>query len=239
MVALAGRFAELHPDRERPLLVLGLRSSGGYLAPLLAAALGRLEYQHVVARTTRPGGPLLPEEPRLPDSLRRVGGLVVLLGGPPRTGAAMASVAARFVDAGFAPARIVPAYPALSDDTPQPRLLQRYPAAVLPASRWRINRLLDSDGLADAVTRLLPDGTDLLSLDDLSEPAAPGGRGHRQVEFTAEVAEPGGERRTLRLTARGLPLGLEPPTAPGDLGVVDGILIGGRSGQRILAEGGS
>lgn len=62
-VALARRFAERHPDRERPLLVLGLRSSGGYLAPLVAAALGRLEYQHVVARTTRPGGPLLPRSP--------------------------------------------------------------------------------------------------------------------------------------------------------------------------------
>ena len=239
VVALAERFAELNPDRERPLLVLGLRSSGGYLAPLAAAALGRLEYQHVVARTTRPGGPLLPEEPRLPDSVRRVGGLVLLLGGPPRSGAALASVAARFTDAGFAPDRIVPAYPALDDDLERPRLLRRYPSVVLPAAEWRINRLLDPDGLASCAARVLPGDTTLVSVDDVTASRPPTARGHRSVDFTALVDGADGERRTLRLAARGLPLGLEPPPAPGHLGVVDGILISERSGERILAEGGT
>ena len=236
VVALAERFAEQHPDRERPLLVLGLRSSGGYLAPLAAAALGRLEYQHVVARTTRPGGPLLPEEPRLPDSLRRVGGLVLLLGAPPRSGAALASVAARFTEAGFGPDRIVPGYPALPGQEQPPRLLRRYPTLVLPAASWRINRLLGAEELSAAVAGLLPHGTELLALDGLADTGTGGSRAHREVGFTALVSGPDGERRSLRLTAEGLPLGLEPPTAPGDLGVVDGILIAGRADQRILAE---
>jgi hypothetical protein len=239
VVALAERFAALNPDRERPLLVLGLRSSGGYLAPLAAAALGRLEYQHVVARTTRPGGPLLPEEPRLPDSVRRVSGFVLLLGGPPRSGAALASVAARFSDAGFAADRIVPAYAALDDAPQPPRLLRRYPTVVLPAAEWRISRLLDRDGLARSVARVLPDGAALVSVDDVTAPEPPGLRGHRSVEFTALVEEADGERRTLRLAARGLPLGQRPPSAPGHLGVVDGILISERTGERILAEGGA
>lgn len=237
-VALARRFAERHPDRERPLLVLGLRSSGGYLAPLVAAALGRLEYQHVVARTTRPGGPLLPEEPRLPDSLRRVGGLVLLLGAPPRSGAALASVAARFTDAGFARDRIIPAYPALTDRTEQPRLLRRYPTVALPAAEWRIHRLLGREQLGAAVAELLPRGTELRSVDELGDAGERTERAHHSVEFTALVTDPDGANRTLRLTARGLPLGQEPPTAPEDLGVVDGILIAGRAEQRILAEGG-
>ena len=39
LVELARRFAAQHPDRDRPLIVLGVRTSGGYLAPLVAAAL--------------------------------------------------------------------------------------------------------------------------------------------------------------------------------------------------------
>jgi len=239
VVELSRRFAERHPDRERPLLVLGLRSSGGYLAPLAASALGRLEYAHVVARTTRPGGPLLPEEPRLPESLRRVGGLVLLLGAPPRSGASMASVAARFTEAGFSPERIIPVYASLNDKEQQPRLLSRYPTVVLPASQWRISRLLGRERLAAAVAEVLPQGTDLLSVDDLAESAAPTLRTHRSVDFTALVESADGGRRTLRLSARGLPLGLDQPTGADQLGVVDGILITRRAEERILAEGGS
>ena len=239
VVALAERFAEEHPDRERPLLVLGLRSSGGYMAPLAAAALGRLQYQHVVARTTRPGGPLLPEEPRLPESVRRVGGLVLLLGAPARSGASLASVAARFTDAGFARERIVPAYPSLTDDAQPPRLLRRYPTAVLPASQWRIRRLLDAEALGSAVAEVLPRGTELVSLEHLVEPSPPTPGAHRSVDFSALVTGADGESRTLRLNACGLPLGQEPPAGSGQLGVVDGILITVRPEERILADGGS
>ena len=239
VVELTRRFAECYPDRERPLLVLGLRSSGGYLAPLAASALGRLEYAHVVARTTRPGGPLLPEEPRLPESLRRVGGLVLLLGAPPRSGASLASVAARFAEAGFSPERIVPVYASLDDKEQQPRLLHRYPTVVLPAPQWRISRLLGQEHLASAVAELLPAGSTLVSVNGLTESAAPTLRTHRSVEFNALVEGADGERRTMRLAARGLPLGLEPPTAPDQLGVVDRILITRSVEERILAEGGS
>lgn len=137
VMALAERFARLHPDRERPLLVLGLRPFGAYLAPLAAAALGHLDYRHVVARTTRAGGPLLPEEPRLPESVRRVGGVVLLLGPPPATGASYAAVASRLVAAGFAPTRVVPVYASREDDALPPALLRLHPCVVLPASGWR------------------------------------------------------------------------------------------------------
>ena len=39
VVVLAGRFADANPDRSRPLLVVGIRTSGTYLAPLVCAAL--------------------------------------------------------------------------------------------------------------------------------------------------------------------------------------------------------
>ncbi|MEY9968257.1 hypothetical protein ABIA33_006341 [Streptacidiphilus sp. MAP12-16] len=142
VVALAQRFSLQRPDRDRPLLVLGLRTSGAYLAPLFSAALGRLEYRHVVTRTTRPGGPLLPEESGLPEAVRRVGGLVLLVAAPPRTGAELASVASRLRDAGFAAERIVPVYAALDEDEHPPPRLRGHAAVILPASQWARQRAI-------------------------------------------------------------------------------------------------
>ncbi|MEZ0092651.1 hypothetical protein [Streptacidiphilus sp. EB129] len=135
-LALAERFAAVHPDRDRPLLVLGLRTAGAYLAPLLSAALGRLEYRHLVTRTTRPGGPLLPEESRLPEAVRRVGGLVLLVAEPPRSGARLAQVATRLAAVGFAAERIVPVYAALDEAVRRPVPLRGYGVVALPASQW-------------------------------------------------------------------------------------------------------
>ena len=39
VLELAARFAALFPDRERPLLVVGLRTAGSYFAPLVRASL--------------------------------------------------------------------------------------------------------------------------------------------------------------------------------------------------------
>lgn len=135
-VELADGFAGLRPDRDRPLLVLGLRSSGAYLAPLVAAALGRLDYRHVVTRTTRAGGPLLPEESGLPEAVRRVGGLVLPVGAPPRTGTGLATVIATLTGVGFAAGRILPVYPALDEGDQPPVMLRGHTVVALPASRW-------------------------------------------------------------------------------------------------------
>jgi hypothetical protein len=141
-VALAGRFAQAHPDRDRVLLVLGLRPEGACLAPLVAAALTALDYRHVVCRSVRPDGALLPEEPRLVESVRRIGGVALLCAGPPSTGAAIGRVALRLVSAGFAAERVLPVYPSLARSDAAPRLpaLRPFPAIVLSAEEWQQRR---------------------------------------------------------------------------------------------------
>ncbi|WP_037571671.1 hypothetical protein [Phaeacidiphilus oryzae] len=253
VLSLAERFADQYPDRERPLLVLGLRSSGAYLAPLAAAALSQLEYRHVVARTTCAGGPILPEEPRLPESVRRVGGLVLLIAAPPRTGGSLASVAGRLTAAGFAPERVVPMYPSLADDETPLALLRHHKPIVLPAGQWRIAELLRPPALAEALGELLPAGHTVRSVVTAGEEEAEAeadapadgagaaarsarGRGtgwrrsHRSVDFTAVVADPAGRERRLALRAEGAGvgyLGRRPGAGPPPRGVVHGVLISG------------
>ncbi|MEZ0064846.1 hypothetical protein ABIA32_000834 [Streptacidiphilus sp. MAP12-20] len=138
-VALAGRFAQAHPDRDRVLLVLGVRPEGCFLAPLIAAALTALDYRHVVCRSVRTDGALLPEEPRLVESVRRIGGVALLCAGPPSSGAALGRVAARLVSTGFATERVLPVYPSLarSDAAPVLAALRAFPAVVLSAEEWQ------------------------------------------------------------------------------------------------------
>ncbi|WP_152648231.1 hypothetical protein [Streptacidiphilus anmyonensis] len=154
-VTLAGRFAQAHPDRDRVLLVVGLRPEGSYLAPLVAAALTALDYRHVVCRSVRADGPLLPEEPRLIESVRRIGGVALLCSGPPRTGGAIGRVAARLVTAGFAPDRVLPVYPSLarSDAARVPAPLRPFPSVVLSAEEWHAHRARTTGrGRTDALT---------------------------------------------------------------------------------------
>ncbi len=51
---LAGEFAVAHPDRLQPLLIIGIRTSGSYLAPLYAAYLRADGYGEVSTITMRP-----------------------------------------------------------------------------------------------------------------------------------------------------------------------------------------
>jgi hydroxymethylpyrimidine pyrophosphatase-like HAD family hydrolase len=54
VLELAARFASGFPDRERAILVVGLRSAGSYFAPLLRASLLTRGYQDVEVVTVRP-----------------------------------------------------------------------------------------------------------------------------------------------------------------------------------------
>src|SRR3954447_25055408 len=79
-VALARRFAARGTDRPEPLAVLGLRTSGSYLAPLVGAALRAEGFADVAVSTRRPGRPL-----RRRRALRRAA-RVLVCDDPPRTG---------------------------------------------------------------------------------------------------------------------------------------------------------
>src|SRR5262249_44926445 len=56
---LIERFAQRWPDRARPAIVIGLRTSGSYLAPLCAAFLRASGFEKVQTLTVRPGRKLL------------------------------------------------------------------------------------------------------------------------------------------------------------------------------------
>jgi hydroxymethylpyrimidine pyrophosphatase-like HAD family hydrolase len=241
---LAWRFALEYDARDTPVVVLGVRTSGAYLAPLIAAALRATGFRRAEAATARPGG-LLPHA-----ALRRAGrrcpgrarGLVAVVDDPPTTGGSMAQVA-RSVRRTFPASRVIALYAAFDGPQP-PKLPADMPRIVLPANAWHIRRLLDQSSVEALVRAAFPFGdvTDVI----VEEPGLPTRDGHLGVLVTARFrTQDGGSRETaMRAEAAGLGYfggharevaarldGLVPPVHA----LHDGVLLRGR-GEPIAAE---
>ena len=137
----------------RVLAVVGLRTSGSYLAPLLAAGLRR-RGRAVLVCTVRPGADLLPAEARCLTGAASEGAVAVLVDDPPDSGRALAKGAALLARLGFDGEHRVVAI-ALLDDGPPPRLAGQRLIAI-PFQRWQIHAALDEESVHRALARLLP-----------------------------------------------------------------------------------
>jgi len=143
---LARLFAERWPDRDRPLVVIGLRTSGSYLAPLQAAYLSGLGYS-VRHCTLRPGQDLPGDEGSILGGAAPAG-LALICDDPPDSGAALAQAAAQVEAAGVDLGNLVLLL-ALVEELPA--RLRSYQVVALPPERWRIRRLLEPEAVRTAL----------------------------------------------------------------------------------------
>jgi 3-deoxy-D-manno-octulosonate 8-phosphate phosphatase KdsC-like HAD superfamily phosphatase len=182
-VELARRFALEYDLLDTPVLVLGVRTSGAYLAPLIAAALRASGIRGAQAATVRPGGPL-------PKAvLRRAGngavpGIVAVVDDPPTTGGSMAEVVNAVRGRGFPASRVVALYASFDGGTPR-RLPADLPRIVLPPEAWHIRTLLDQAAVGSLVRAALP-GAELVDVHS-EAPGLPTRDRHLAVRVNALV----------------------------------------------------
>ena len=204
--ALGGAFSARWPERARPLLAVGIRSSGGYLAPLMAAYLERSGYSAVQDLTLRPGRPWLPAEARLGRDAARAGAIVLLIDDPPRSWGSVAKGAQQLVELGFERERVVLMLGTFQDAGRRPAALADHPLVLLPFEDWAITERLQPEPVRSAVGRMLS-GQGLVT-DVHPEPAGSerGLRGHAQATYRVRLRS--GETIATRLIrARGVGLG--------------------------------
>jgi len=175
---LIARFAARYPDRDRPLLVLGVRTSGTYLAPLAGASARAQGYHSVTVRTIRPGERLMPNETGTLRRIQRARGLVLVLDDPPSTGRSLAKVAREAERAGFPRDRVVIAFAAFGDAA-VPEALADRPCVVLPGTDWHIRRQLSAEALSHRVTEVV----------DADPPGLPTRLGHLAVPLTVRMTD--------------------------------------------------
>jgi hydroxymethylpyrimidine pyrophosphatase-like HAD family hydrolase len=126
ILALARRYARQFPDRSQPILLLGLRTSGSYFAPLLRAFLEAEGFATVAMLTMVPGKGAGRWERRELKRFVREGYTAVILDDSPHTGGTIFTAFEIARRAGFATDKLkalIPAHPAkrnwfkpLSDD---------------------------------------------------------------------------------------------------------------------------
>ncbi|MGH9102823.1 MAG: HAD family hydrolase [Acidimicrobiales bacterium] len=204
--ALVERFAERWPDRRRPLMAVGIRTSGSYLAPLAVASLRQLGYRDVEVLTVRPGAALPVDARAMLRRLVRAGGMAVILDDPPSSGQCVASVSRQLQHRGLPTSGQVIAIATFDETGQLPHALRSIPQIVLPWSQWAVHRQLQPAAVARVVQRLLPRGHRVLDVRRGAAPDHPG-RGHATARFTVEIARGAGTRITSQLAVEGAGLG--------------------------------
>lgn len=201
-VELAQRFALAYDAQDVPVLVLGVRTSGGYLAPLIAAALRAKGFRHVGAATARPGGSL-PAALRNPGHNRVRGReLVAIVDDPPTTGGSIARIARAVRRQGLPAGQVVGLF-ATFEGAPPARLPVGMPCITLPAEAWHIRQLLEQPSIDSLVRAALP-GRDVIEV-RAKEPGLPNRESHLGVDVTAKVrASDGILELALRAEAAGI-----------------------------------
>jgi hydroxymethylpyrimidine pyrophosphatase-like HAD family hydrolase len=149
VLALGRLFARRFANLGQPILLVGLRTSGCYFAPLLRALLKAEGYQAVEAMTVRPDrGPSAAERASLIDGVK-AGALAVVVDDAPGTGDTIALAVDLMRKIGFPEERIVvlaPVHPANRDWRGHVKSLPLAATTVieLQAEEWHKLLLLDA-----------------------------------------------------------------------------------------------
>jgi hydroxymethylpyrimidine pyrophosphatase-like HAD family hydrolase len=205
---LARAFREQYPDRGRPLCVVGVRTSGSYLAPLHAAALRADGQARAEVLTHRPGRPFLRWEHATLRSVARAGGLVLVVDDPPGSGTSLATAARALRRAGVPGSRIVFLLSLFGSREELPGALRGWPAVVQPWADWAVHRRLAAQPVRDALAGLVGPDAGVREVRPLGAPYVAGERGHLRARFAVRLSDRHtGEQICTQLLVEGAGLG--------------------------------
>lgn len=199
LARLAQRFSWRWPDQQRPLAVVGVRTSGSYLAPLQAAFLRACGYRDVHVLTYRPGHPMFGSERMLLREIVRRDGLVLLTDDPPERGTALAEAAAELTAIAVPARAIVLLVQLFGTPDTLPAALRRYERVVLPWEEWHIQGQIAPKAVQSTLRALLGPSVTVGDVEALPLTESPPVRGHvrrlYQLQLIGEAGRNASERR--------------------------------------------
>jgi hydroxymethylpyrimidine pyrophosphatase-like HAD family hydrolase len=230
---LVARFTRLQPARGRPLLVVGVRTSGAYLAPLAAAALRAAGHRDVRVVTVRPHHRLRADQRAAVRAVAARGGLALICDDPPASGAAVGAVVDDVVHRGL---DVVLLLAVVGDPAVLPPRLRDVRSVLLPHADWSVTARLAPARVRAAVGELLAPGAEVVACEPVTDVVRRPARGHARRVLRVVVRDPEtGTEHELIIAAEGVGLGrlgahalavhrVLAPYLPAVLGVRDGIL---------------
>jgi hydroxymethylpyrimidine pyrophosphatase-like HAD family hydrolase len=205
---LAAAFWRRYPGFQAPLCVVGVRTSGSYLAPLHAAALRATGARGADVLTYRPGRPFLRWERSALRAIARVGGMVLISDDPPGSGTSLATAARAICSAGVPEDRVVFLLSVFGSGEELPGPLRGWPAVVQPWADWSVHGRLAPGPVAGALAGLLGPDTEVSEVQPLGSPGPAGGRGHARQRFAVRLLDrQSGESVRKQIVVEGAGLG--------------------------------
>jgi hydroxymethylpyrimidine pyrophosphatase-like HAD family hydrolase len=150
---LGTKFIQVCPDRDRPVLVVGLRTAGSYFAPLLRGYLEAAGYRHVDSVTLRPKQGIGTRERAHMERAAAGGARAAIIDEPVFSAGTVAKGLHALRHAGFQPADIValfPVHPNRRDWNSGPGALSLSTVTVLrlEPEEWHKQSLLEPDAVS-------------------------------------------------------------------------------------------
>lgn len=172
-----------------PLCVVGVRTSGSYLAPLSAAALRAAGNPLVSVLTCRPGRPFLRWERAALRAVGRAGGIVLMTDDPPGSGTSLAAAAQMVAAAGVPAARIVFVLSLFGATAELPGPLAGRPAVVQPWPDWSVHARLAPGPVGRALAELAGPDLEVGEVQPLGRVGDGSDRGHVRALFAARLTD--------------------------------------------------
>ncbi len=190
-------FAERWPDRRRALTVVGVRTSGNYLAPLYAAFLKAQGYTDVSVLTLRPGRSLLKPERQMLQALVRRQGLALIADDPPATGDSLVKVAEELGRNGIPSRSIILLLQIFGSHATLPATLKLkgYAAVLLLEKEWAIHKKLTSSAIQAGLAELLDPAITVGKVEHLPLPPRQWARSHARARYRVSLSEPAAGRQ--------------------------------------------
>ncbi len=237
-------------DETGPVCVVGVRTSGCYLAPLAAAALQSRGVPTVSLLSIRPGRPLHRDERQHLREVVAADGRVLMIDDPPVSGTALARAAQEICASGV-PAERLTMLLALAAEEP-PARLNEWDGIFQPWQEWTVHARLAPASVAAAMASLLGPGHQVRA-ERLAWPSQQVQRGRVRARYAVRITDPAGMTEQREIAVEGAGLGFFgrhavtvatrlPEHCPKVYGLVEGLLYrewlpgnGDRSNERELA----
>ena len=175
--------------RDTPLCVVGVRTSGSYLAPLHAAALRATGKSRVELLSYRPGRPFLRSERTMLRAIASAGGLVLVTDDPPVSGASLATTAGAIAHAGVPDSRIVFLLSLFGSRDDLPERLSRWSVVVQPWADWSVHRRLAAQPVKHALSEMVDSSIEVGEVRPLGPPCPARERAHVRARFEVLLSD--------------------------------------------------
>lgn len=204
---IADEFSSHWPEKDRQITVIGIRTSGSYLAPLYTAILKRAGYSHVKMLTLRPNSLLNSDDQAALRHLVHRDSLALVCDDPPNTGSTLLKTAAILRQAGLPAANIILLLQLFDHGDSFPKSLQGFPSVLMSWQDWSVNQLLESQEVCKVLSEACLPSVTVTNVEKIPDAAGKDNRHHAASLYRVGLLECETQRpvyRMVRVSSPGL-----------------------------------